>query len=114
MAEIEVAGLVERHEVDMHMRHIDTYNGLANFDARTNLFQTLGNAFGEEMKLAEKLIVEVENIVDLLLGDAEDMAGNHGVDVEERETMFGLGDFIAGDFACHDTGKDCSHTIVQF
>lgn len=36
MAEVEVAGLIEGHEVDVDMGHIDAHHGLADLDAGTD------------------------------------------------------------------------------
>ena len=103
MAKIEVAGLVEGDEVDMHMRHIDAHHGLTYLDAGAHFLQPLGNALGEEMELAEEVVVEVEDVVHLLLGDAEDMAFDYGVDVEEGQAVVGFGYFVAGYLAGYDT-----------
>ena len=43
VGEIEVAGSVERHKVDVHMGHVDTYHGFAYFDAGTHFFEPTGN-----------------------------------------------------------------------
>ena len=37
IGKIEIGGLVERHEVDVDMGHIDSDDGLGHLDARTNL-----------------------------------------------------------------------------
>ena len=57
VTEVEVAGLVERHEVDVHMGHVDTNHGLAHLDAGTHLFEALGHLLGKEVQLGEELVV---------------------------------------------------------
>lgn len=102
MAEIEVAGIVERHEVDVSMRHINAHDGDTDLDAWANLLEARGNTTAEAMKVDKKVIVEVENIVDLLLGDAKDMTPDYRIDIEKSEEIFGLGDFVAGNLASND------------
>ena len=43
VGEVEVAGSVERHKVDVHMGHVDTYHGFAYFNAGTHFFEPTGN-----------------------------------------------------------------------
>ena len=57
MAKVEITRLVEGHQVDVDMWHIDTYHGFTNLDARTDFLQPLGNTLGEEMQFSEKIIV---------------------------------------------------------
>lgn len=114
VCEVEVARLVEGHEMDVGVRHIDAHHGLANLDAGTNLLEPLGDALGEEMKLAEELIVEVEDVVYLLLGDAEDMAADHRVDVEEGQAAVGLEHFVAGNLTGYDFAEDCCHGLTFY
>lgn len=109
MREAEVAGLVEGHKVDVRVGHIDAHHGLADLDAGAHLLEALGDALGEEVQLAEELVVEVEDIVDLLLGDAKHVAAHNGVDVEEGQTVVGLGDTVARDFARDDFAEDACH-----
>lgn len=103
VAEIEVAGVVERHEVDVGVGDVDADDGDAHLDAGAYLFKALGHATAEAVEGDEEVVVEVEDVVDLFFGYAEDMALDDRVDIEESETFVGLGDFVAGDFACDDT-----------
>ena len=114
MREVEVAGLVEWHEVDVGMRHIDTYHGFADLDAGADLLEPFGDTLGKEMEFTEEVVVEVEDVVDFLFRDAEDVTTDDGVDVEESETTVGLGNTVAGDFACDDFAEYGSHIIVRF
>ena len=106
MAEIEVPRLVERHEVDVDMWNVDANHSLADFDAGADLLKASGDALGEEVELAEEVVVEVEDVVDLLLGDAEDVSRDDRIDVEEGEAMLRLGHFIAGNFTCNDLAEN--------
>ena len=100
--EVEVAGAVERHEVDVDVGHIDAHHGLADFDAGAHLLEAASHPLGKEVQLGEEGVVEVEDVVDFLLGNAEHMAAHNGVDVEESQAVLGLEDLVAGDFACHN------------
>ena len=81
MAKIEVAGFVEGHQMDVRMRHIDAYNGNADLDARTDLFKTPCDMTAEKVQVDKKLVIEVENVVDFLFGDAKDMTLHDGIDI---------------------------------
>ena len=52
---------------------------------------------------AVELFVEVEDVVDFFLRDAEHVAFYHGVDIEEGKAVVGFGNFVAGYFAGYDT-----------
>ena len=109
VTEIEVAWFVERHEVDVHMRHIDTHHGLAHLDAWADLFQAFGHALGEEVKFAKEFVVKVEDVIDFLLGDTEHMATHNRVDVEEGQATVGFKHLVAGDFARHYLTENTCH-----
>ena len=113
VSEIEVAWFVERHEMDVHMWHIDAHHSLAHLDTRADLFEALGHSFGEKMQFSEKFVIKVKDVVNLLFGDAEDMTANHRIDIEESETMFGFGDLVAGNFACHNLTEDTCQNYLS-
>ena len=49
VAEVEVAGLVERQKVDVDVGHVDAHHGLANLDAGADLLEAFGHAPREEV-----------------------------------------------------------------
>ena len=100
VSEIEVAWFVERHEMDVHMGHIDAHHSLADLDAGTDFLEPFGNALGEEVQFGKGGVVEVKDVVDLFLGDAEHMAADDGVDVEESQAVLGFKDLVAGNLTC--------------
>lgn len=106
MAEVEVAGLVKGHEVNVDVGDIDAHHGFTNLDAGADFFQAFGHSFSEEMELAEEPVVEVEDVVHFLLWNAENMSTDNRVNVEESKAVFGFGDFIAGDFTCDNFAED--------
>lgn len=100
--------------MDMSVRHIDADDSFADLDAGAHLLEATGNATGKEMELGEKLVVEVEDIIDLLLGNAEDVTPGNGVDIEESQTMVGLGYTIAGYLACNNLAEYACHNRAVF
>jgi hypothetical protein len=103
MAEIEIAGVVERHQVDVGVRDIDSYDGNTDLNAGTNLFEATRDSAAEAVQFNEEVVVEVENIIDLLFGDAEHVAAHYGIDIEKCQTVVGFGHLVAGYLACNDT-----------
>lgn len=103
VAKVHVSRLVERDEMDVGMGHIYAYYGFAYLDTGADLFEGFGYGAGEEMETSIKLVIEVENIIHLFLGDAEDVSSHHGIDVEKGETVFGLSHLIARNFTCYDS-----------
>ena len=109
MREAEVTGLVQGHKVYVRMRHIDTDNSLAHLDARTDLLEALGDALGKEMQLTEELVVKVKDIVHLLLGDAENVSADDGINIQECQAIVGLSDTIACNLARNNFTENASH-----
>lgn len=103
VVEVEVGLGLHGHKVDVGMRHLQPQHGDAYFDAGTGFFQSFGNAVGEALQLAVEFFVEVEDVVNLLFGDAQDVAFHHGVDIEEGKAVVGFGNFVAGYFAGYDS-----------
>lgn len=103
MGEIEVARRVDWHQVNMRMRHIDTHHSDAYLDARTDFLQTPCHTAAEQVKIDEQLVVEIENIIHLLLGDTEHMPLHNGIDVEKSQEIIRLGNLVAGYLTRHDT-----------
>jgi hypothetical protein len=58
---------------------------------------------GKALQFAVEVFVEVEDVVHFFLGDAEDMAFDYGVDVEEGQAVVAFGYFVAGYLAGYDT-----------
>ena len=102
MAEIEVARSVEGHQVDVRVRHVDADDGDANLDAGAHLLEALGDGAAEAVQLDKQVVIEVENVVDFLLGNAQHVAADDGVDIEKSQTVVGLGHFVTRYF----TGDD--------
>ena len=101
VAEIKVAGIVERHQVNVGMGDVDSYDSDTDFDAGTYLFEAFGHLAAETVQGDKQVVVEVEYVVNLFLGDAQDVSFDHWIDIEKCQTFVGFGDFVAGYLACH-------------
>ena len=109
VVEVHVAFVLHGDKVYMGVGYLETKHGHADFAAGAYLLDGARDAVGEIEQFVVERVVEVEDVVYFLLGDAEHMAADNGVDVEECETVFGFGYFVAGDFASYDFGKDRGH-----
>ena len=103
VAEIEIAGIVERHKVDVRVRNIDTDNGHTDFDAGADLFKATSHGAAEAVQLNKEVVIKVEDVVYLFLWDAKHVSADYRIDIEECKAMVGFGHFVAGNLACHDT-----------
>ena len=101
MAEVEVARIVERHKVNMRVRHINADNSDTHLDAGANLLEAFSNPAAETMKIDEEIVIKVEDVVLLFLGDTEYMTLDHGINIEESEKIIGLGNLVAWYLACN-------------
>ena len=101
LGEVEVGGSVERDEMDVCMRHVDSDHCHPYLDARADLFEAFSYGLAEEVQFDKKLIVNIEDIIDLFLGNTEDVAFGDGTDIEECKAVVSFCHFIAGNLACH-------------
>ena len=99
MAEIKVAGIIERHKVYVCMRHVNAHYGNTYLDAWTDLLQTLCDTTAETMQRNKQLVVKVKDIVNFFLGDAQHVSFDNRVDIKESETLVGLCHLVAGNLA---------------
>ena len=106
VVEVHVAFVLHGDEVHVRVGHFETKYRHAYFAAGANLLHAACHAVGKVEELVVERVVEVEDVVDFFLRDAEHMAADDGIDVEECETVVGFGYFVAGDFASYDFGKD--------
>jgi len=102
VVEVEVGLGLHGYKVDVGVWHFEAEDGDAYFDAGAGFFEAARHAVGEALEVAVEVFVEVEDVVDLFFGDAEDVAFDYGVDVEEGQAVVGFGNFVAGYFAGYD------------
>ena len=102
VAEIKIAWVIQRHKMNVRMRNVYSDNGDTNLYTWTDLFEALSHLAAEAVQFYKKIVIEVENVVDLFFRDAEYMAANDRVYIEECQTVIRLGDFIAGNLTCNN------------
>lgn len=83
LAEVHVCLGAHGHEVDMGVGHFQADDALTDFAAGHCFADRLGYAFGKELHGCKLVVVKIEDIVYLALGDHEDMTWSDGVDVEK-------------------------------
>ena len=88
--------------MDVCVGHLHAEDGHADALARHSGLDGHGDALGEERQRRVLLVREVEDVVDLVLGDAERVTLGQRVDVEEGEVMLVFGNLVAGDLPGDD------------
>lgn len=83
LAEVHVCLGAHGHEVDVSVRYFKSDDALAHFSAGHSLADGLGYTLRKELHGCKLVIFEVEYVVDLALGNDEDMTRSYGVDVKE-------------------------------
>ena len=68
--------------------------------------------FGEDDHPLQGFVVQVENIIDLFLGDDQRMTFLEGIDVEECQKIFILRHLVARDFAVDDASEYGCHMKI--
>lgn len=101
--EVEVGFGLHGDKVDVGVGHLEAQHGDTYFDTGTGFFKAACHAVCKALQLAVEVFVEVEDVVHLFFGDAEDMAFDYGVDVEEGQAVVGFGYFVAGYLTGYDT-----------
>ena len=109
LLEIKVAFTVDRHQMDMGMRHFESDNSHCDAFAGDGFLDGISHMFGEHHHLSEFFIVDIEDVVGFMFGNDEGMSCRQGVDVEKSKKLFVFGDFITGDFALNDFSEDGGH-----
>ena len=94
--EIQIIRVIDRHQVKMRMRHFETDHGEATAITGKSLLYRLGDRSGENQHLAQVGVGQVEELIDLDLGDHEGMSFAQGEDIQECKEFVILGDLICG------------------
>ena len=108
-SEIEVTLFIDRHQMDVGVRHFEADDGHGDAFAWDGFLDGSCHVFGKHHHLAKLLVIDVEDVVGFMFRHDEGMACRQGVDVEEREELVVLGDFVARDFTLDDSGENGSH-----
>ena len=113
VTEEHIALLLQGYEMDMGVGNLHAQHGHADALAGEGFFECHGHLLGEEVQACEFVVLEVEDIVYLTLGDYEGMSFHHGVDVEEGKVVLVLGHLVAGNLACHDSAEYACHNVTR-
>lgn len=105
MAEVHVGFGVDGHEVDVCVRNFESEYGFCYACAWNGFLDGYCHFAGKQLEVDVVALGHVEEVVNLLLGYDECVAGCHGVDVEECEVLFVLGYFVAWNLACHNLAE---------
>ena len=87
----------------MGVGHLQTEHGLAHLDAGQHLLDGYGHVLGKHLHVGQFLVREVEDVVDLALGDNQRVAFGQGINVEEGVEVLVFGTLVAGNLSSHDT-----------
>ena len=83
VVEVQICLGLHGHEVNMGVGHFQSQHGHTYFGAGACFFQPDGHTAGKTLQFAVEFFIEVEDIVNLLFGDAEHMPFHYGVYIEE-------------------------------
>lgn len=107
IGEAHVGLALHGYEVDVSVRDFESQYALSNLDARDGLFDSNGHLLCKDLKSCQFVILKVEEIVYLALGDAQRVPLLERADVEECIILVVLGNLVARYFACYDSAENC-------
>lgn len=121
-AEVHVGLGAHGHEVDVGMGYFQTYHTLSDLAAGHSLADGLGYTLRKELHGCKLLVLEIEYVVDLALGNHEYMARSYRIDVKKREEAVIFSYLIRGYFArcylgeyrCHRVGSEADFYDFKF
>ena len=107
--EIQIMDVLDRDEMDMNVRDFEARHHHPDLFARDGLLDHPRDFFGKDHEPAQKVIVDVKNIIDLLFRDDQRMSGIERPQVEERQIILVFKDLMTGDLALNDPAKNGRH-----
>src|ERR1700741_271146 len=96
----------------MRVRYFQTDYGDADPLAGHGLLDRSANLSGEQIDLAQFLLIEVEDIIHLAFWNNQRVAQNHWHDVKECNKLVILGHDVTRDLLCYDSAEDAWHRNV--
>ncbi len=117
-AEIDVGFAVNRNEMDVNVRNFEAESNNSNSLTINGLPDTLGDFFGEHHHRAERVVIQIENVVELPIGGElrhhQSVSDNERIDVQKSEKPFVLSHLVTGNLAVDDARKNrCHNSIVS-
>ena len=100
--EIDVVFVLDGDQMDMCMGNFHSQNDHCYPCARYFALDACRNLFGEDHHAGQRLVIEIEQVIDLLLRNDERMPFCQRVDVEKGVVFVVFGDLVRRDLPCDD------------
>ena len=113
VGEVQVGHLVHGDEVDVGVGHFQPNHGHADALAGHGRRHALGHALGKQVQGRQLGWGQVEDVVGFLLRNHQRVAFHQRGDVEKRQVLIVLGNFVGGQLARNDAGKDGWHDGLE-
>ena len=99
---IDIIFMLNGDQMDVRMRYFEPQNDYRYPFTGYLLLDTCCNTFGKDHHAGQRLVIEIENIVDLLFRNDERMPSGKRIDVEKSVIAFIFGYFVRRNLACND------------
>ena len=110
--EVEVADAIDRHDMDVHVGHLEPGDHEPDTRRVEECFLRLTDAVGDGHEVGSGGSIEIGPLVDLDTGYDEDVAVSKGTHVEEGDTDVVGPDEASRDLAGDDAGEDGRHAGI--
>ena len=100
--------------MDVRVGNLHAQHRHADALAGEGRFLCLGNPLGKEVQASQLVVLKVEDIVDLALGDYKRMTLDHRVDVKESEESVVFGHFVAGNLTSYYSAEYTCHSLMRY
>ena len=91
--------------MDMGMRNLEPGDHDPDSFAGDRFLDRFGDFFGKDDQAFQSFVLDIKNIIHLLLGDDEGMAGIHGPNVEKGKVVFIFKDLVGRYLSLDDACK---------
>jgi hypothetical protein len=102
---VKVRDPENRDQVDMGMRHLKAGNHDTDPLALDCFCDRMGDLFGKDHHPAQEVVIHIEEVIDLALGDHQRMPRIDRPDVQKRQIIFVFADLMTGDLTLYDAGE---------
>ena len=113
-AEIDVALLIHRDEVDMCMRHFQSKYDLRNLLALKHLFHRCCHLLGKDLESSNFLVTHIEDVINFTTRNDKGVSFSYRVNVEKGVELFVLSTFVAGNLTSSDLAEYVHNNNVLF
>ena len=95
----------------MSMRNLQPHNSYPHTFARNSFLNGTSYRFGKDMHSCQVIITQIENIINLLLGDNQRMPFHQRINIKESKKTFIFCHLITGNFTCDNSTEYCCHNL---